>query len=941
MYLFSTPDNETLLNLYNLKTLHPVKKEDLAIETNNGYPEDIRALSVEEQFDLLSKVLKSNEYELSSTKLDLNKISEDDAQDPLKGKGSNVISSLIKKGIVSTPNDPIIRNYLIGSQNFNSFKYLTTIHKDSSLNELNQSLNFLEKNILAYKQDLKQAIEFNFLQFLDCKTKIDNALNEFLNSKSKAQQDRDNSKYFNPQKHKTKLNGNELSSELESSLNYLTTTTSLLIRPINENKAKEEKIYKMIEFIKSNEFFFNLPSKLIHHLSVNNNIQFIDDYIKYIDEKGNFLKHLDRKYNDMKNKYTQEKNNKGLQSIGDEKKMKLTIINIVFKEIDQLASQYRDKIYKELLSLDHEVSSDNGTNSKFISLVNNLSKLDHDQKINPIADFLTKQITVIDEDFEYQVGKFDNKFLIMQNKLIEYMSSLNVEQRNGSHVNYIKDKYENYKEDIKQATQEEKLSIIKECFESDDLLDLSLINESWLILYNFINYIDNLLLKNSFKFLNNYSHYIKMGIDNDGKIRESFLKFINQVVLVLGTLFDDENEGNNNQLESSPKNYKQFLPYYTNSLSTMYHLGNVQVKVNNIMTKLGEIVGKIGNVSKFEDTNKQIKNLKASSLKINQKILEAVCSTWVNDCMQFYELEDWNIEETHNGGSSTKLIKIIEYYQLYIIMKLSNLVKPKNSSEFKIVRSYPSKRMLVSIEIQFMRSLNIIVDSLMKKYNNERNETSSTLEVFKILTMNNFDKLSRIIYPRLIAQFDKNFEKELSRQNLKLFSDIDKASLTIIDDILNNEKLYISTNVNQFFNKDYEINAIKVDSFIFEILIHFVKLVNIFKPLTSEEIFITIINELQIQLIKTMLDNLRADFKFTNPFVLINLKLDTNFLLQVFDKSKLLQINDSCYKFLQLLLNEIENKFNEFEPRINYNKSDFDIILEENLEFSRNQFSCF
>ena len=66
--------------------------------------------------------------------------------------------------------------------------------------------------------------------------------------------------------------------------------------------------------------------------------------------------------------------------------------------------------------------------------------------------------------------------------------------------------------------------------------------------------------------------------------------------------------------------------------------------------------------------------------------------------------------------------------------------------------------------------------------------------------MNNFDKLSRIIYPELLLQFDKFFDKDLLKQNLKLFADIDKASLTIIDDILNIEKLYIAQTVNKFFH---------------------------------------------------------------------------------------------------------------------------------------------
>ena len=52
--------------------------------------------------------------------------------------------------------------------------------------------------------------------------------------------------------------------------------------------------------------------------------------------------------------------------------------------------------------------------------------------------------------------------------------------------------------------------IIKEAFESNDSLDLSLINEAWLVLFNFINYLDNMVLSNLLKF-HNYVHYIKLG----------------------------------------------------------------------------------------------------------------------------------------------------------------------------------------------------------------------------------------------------------------------------------------------------------------------------------------------------------------------------------------------------------------------------------------------
>ena len=157
--------------------------------------------------------------------------------------------------------------------------------------------------------------------------------------------------------------------------------------------------------------------------------------------------------------------------------------------------------------------------------------------------------------------KFDSKFLLMQNKLIDYIGSLNPERREGSHINYINEKYDTYKDEINSATinGENKLMIIKEAFESNDSLDLSLINEAWLVLFNFINYLDNMVLSNLLKFLHNYVHYIKLGIDSQGKIRDSAIELINKVVVIMMALFDDENNNNNkeknnsNPLESSPK----------------------------------------------------------------------------------------------------------------------------------------------------------------------------------------------------------------------------------------------------------------------------------------------------------------------------------------------------------------------------------------------------
>ncbi|RCK64856.1 Exocyst complex component SEC5 [Candida viswanathii] len=901
------PSEAKLMATYGLKTLTPTSLKDINYHEFTVEPDEVSELTTEQQYNMLLELIDSEQQVV-------------DTRRTSQGEES-ILMELIAQ------------------------------HKGPNREDLNQSYSRMERQVRGQSENLRTAIESNFVHFVNTKQKIDDSLIDFVKLKTRAQQDRSSSRVFNPQR-RSVTNKEGLTSELEENISNLMTSTSELIQPINKSKQKEDKVSKMAEFIKANQHFFDLPKSLVYSLSLNKNEKFIDDYNRYIHDKDRFLTNFNNKYSELVLKLTNENNTPALRALEQDRKLKLSLISKVFQEIDTIAQQYRNKAYQEFLSLDHEVSKSH-SNSKFISLVDSLSRLNFDSKMaHPIADFLTKQIEVVDQDFSRQVEKFDGKFLIAQNKLVDYIRSLNPDRREGSHINYINEKYDTYKEDIGLTTRiDQKLLIIKEAFESNDSLDLSLINETWLVLYNFINYLDNILLSNIQKFLNNYVHYIKLGIDPNGEIRDLCVKLINQVVLILVALFDDEN-GDNNQLESAPKNYKQFVPYYSNSLSAIYHLTRVNDKVNKIMNSFGDIIGTIGNASQYADTNKVIKNMKSSSAKVNQKILEAVCATWVNDCSQFYELEDWSLdterERYKNNGKCTKLMSIIQCYQLYVLLKISELVVYNQTSEYKIVAAYPSKRMLVSIEIQFMRSLNIIVDSMMKKYNLDRQEGGNSddlkdLQVFKILTMNNFDKLSRVIYPELLSQFDRFFDKDLLKQNLKLFADIDKASLTIIDDILNIEKLFVAQQVNKFFHTNQNPQVMKVDGFIYEVLIHFVKLINKIKPLTSQEVYITIINELQLNLLKNMIDNVRQ-VPLKRSLSYVNLKLDANFILVVFEKSKLLQLNDSSYKYLQILLNDLENKNKELflkGEQFGYAKKDFDQILDLSMQDSSNEFSCF
>lgn len=955
-----------LLSFYNIKTLTPQSIDD--VNLSNIEPlDDLESLEVELKFDLLNSLVKydngpDNTY-------------EEDYEDPLRGHGTNVIKQLIEQQIISSKNDPTINEYIISSRYFNSQKFLTTIHKNTSIDDLTNYLKFLEQMIQNQQNELKQTIDDNYINFVNCKRSIDDILAQFKTLKTKAQQEMDKIRIYNP-KDRNRLKGNLVNkflvSELEESIKNLTLLTNSLIRPIEDNKAKENKITKVVEFIKKNKFLFDLPSKLMQNVKLGNHDEIVDDLQNYTKLKQRMIEEDHEKLKII---------NSG--SIDDEKKQSIfqdhqvtnTLLVKIFNEVDNIVEQYRRSTYNELLSFDHEINRSN--NTKFLSLVDKIDQLNGESlQESPINTFLISQLKKSNKDLDYQFSKFEDRFTSLQKKLMDYIQSLNDHRENGSYVKYIADKYKNLEEYFKASSTskspsfEEQELITLEVFNTGDNLDLSLINEAWLVFLNFVNYLSDVYLKNIDKFVASYNYYVKNNkkVDENGEIQNEFIHFINVTSDKLFKIFKGP-EDTTNQLESSPKNYSNILPYYTNSLSTIFYISRISERINVILTNFGKNITEIGNLGRSTETNKIIKNLRSISNGINQIILEATCAVWVNDCSQFYDLENWEVDtdivkfgsppELYNSteegepGSSTKLISIIEHYTIFMLRKIKNLMFINNlnldSSDYvRVVTTHPSKKMLVSIEIQFVRCLNILTDSIMKKYNLELqnlNTNPKVDEIFKVLTMNNFDKVSRFVFPTVILSFDKKFEKDLLSQNLKLFSDIERAGLTILDDILSKEKYILDDILTKFFiglnNKSRDNNSkpeIQIHNFIYEILIHFVKLVYNIKPITNKKIFSKIINDLQNFFLMGFLDSFRQMQTTVNDYeiLLVSLKLDIDFFIEVFEPSELLRLNDYCYNLTKIIRSSIEEK----ETKQLLNSQQFDRILEIALENSNIQFNC-
>lgn len=931
---------DKLHQFYNIGTAHPASKHDLPNFGGNTFNIEVNNLTTTEQFETLDLLIK---------------VDRGDVDLDMKADDEGIIQLLLSRGY----DESSIASYLTTSKEFNPNLYLSTLFQDSSISELTQKLSILEKSIKLQQSDVQFSINLNFESYINCKESIDKALTKFKNQKPKNTETSIYMPKLNPRGLDKK--NDSLYAELEDSVKNLNTALALMIRPIQENARKEVKLTKLIEFIKENDFLFNLSKNLVANIGQKNHDRVIEDYKRYIHEKNLIQTKVIPSLTEALNLTDDEKK---IKEIKQERLLIITLTNKIFEKIDRIIVEHRERTYDHLQKLEHDVglkgskisSSESKAHSEFISIVDRIYQLDPDHLKNPISDFLANQITKLDEELNYQVKKFDDKFSSMQRKVSEHITSTVDSRTNGSHVRYIGEKFNQIEAQFKSSTNEisdlERENIVFNTFQSSDNLDASIISETWLVLANFINYIQENFCQNLLRFVKNYTHYgLEFEVDPEGNIRQKFDDLVNHVCALFVSLFEKEDDvKSSTHVDSVPSNFSQFLPFYTNSLSTIHYLTSINQKVNQLLNALGSAVGTLGNVSKSAETNKTIKSLRLCSVKINQLIIDAITCVWTNDCSQLYDLETWEISELEtgentnhsNGASYTKLINIIEYFNAFVLHSIKELLFLKDSpnTDIRIISTHPSKRTLVLIELQFIRCLDITLASIMKKYNADRKESlTRDVNVYKILTMNNFDGLSHSVYPALISKFDRLYSKDLTKQNLKIFSRIDQASHTIFEDIINKQKLKNNERILNFFESQSESTSLKVHGFIYDILMQFVKLIQVVKPITGNEIFVNLINELQQGVLKNLLDNIRSTSNL-GSIDIINLKLDVNFFMEVFENSKALKINEASFRVIEIVLNTLEERLAEIGEADN-TKAEFENILNENLSVSANQFDCF
>ncbi|KAH3685037.1 hypothetical protein WICPIJ_003974 [Wickerhamomyces pijperi] len=662
---------------------------------------------------------------------------------------------------VPSESDSLLK-FSINSKQFNSKTFLKTIHKDDTFEQLTSSLNILDQSILLQNQELQKLITSNHLKFLRSKFSIDDILRQFEGYNSKS--------------------SDELQlTQLTKAVNDSNKDATISIKPIISSKQKEIKLRQSLEFVEKYKHFFNLSQKLRQYLEEDDYDNLIHDYKTY--------------------KLEMEKlNHKVINRIWDDL-------------IENLIDNYKNSLWNSLNQQEYQQNYDDQFVIRVIQRLLELESID-----NPILQWCEFQLNSVSKD-------------------ISRCFKLNFEKLQNCYVN-IKESGADCSGDTFKNTllflahnssnEEEEETKLKGLSDSHDVLEM------WLTLVKFVQDLNSILGQFHSNVYKTLQRFLQGEVQFDSKhINETNLSFIkltslekerivklyhglvfNKTISRLLKIFNSDQEHFlQENLQSSltvtgKGNYSAFgfLPQGANTLSTVKYCNVLVKSINELLTTMGQF-------NQFNDT-KTIDKLRDCSLLINERVVGAVCSVYVHDCSTFYQLEDWTVigSQLVNvpavgvvSTAGTYLPSLIQAFQKYAIVGLEKLLfrqLPSSSAacaelEVTVVR-YPTKKLLTGVEVQVLRSFDILLESIIKKIiedNSNNNHQSSNSH--KLLSLLNIQALHSTVFPNSIKLFDSSFQTNLSSQNLEIYQLLTKMESTIMESYLKDQHKTLTEILNR------------------------------------------------------------------------------------------------------------------------------------------------
>ncbi len=875
----TSTDIQEILKCYHLSTKDPTTWDS---STTYYVPLEYSTVEdTEQSYELLRK-LEQDVALNSDTNIQ-------DEPDPLGGPNS-IMRVLRYNGLIKDNNSNIKQKYFISSKNFDPQAFLRDIHGNSSFETLGNSLDILEGSIEQQSKALKYLVEKEFVKFVHSKSSLDNVYKGVETAGFVPDYDYG----IKP---------------LDEMVTDASSKSAIIYKPIVESRAKEQTLRTALSLVEANKYYFNLPSTLNNFVQNNDYEGLIDAYNRGRDIKQNDL----------------------ITSTSPEYVLQIQkLIDRIWEEVEVIVDSYRKHLWRKL--------SKARADENYLQLISKLLELGVED--NPIIEWINSRAEQFEAELSTNFSKAINRIKASQATILATSSSLSYE---ANLPIYLRDP--------------------ARTFENKDLAcDTAEITEMWFLITKLVDIvIGDACFKisvfwNSCKDFLNGRHQQKLphGYNEESlshlnfadyeirKIQETFEKLICLLASKITDFFDltqndlslysnsNESPTSSTKLSSSEKRKMEaygFLPPTTNSISTLRNLITISQTLESHFTQLGQL----------QPTAKCVEALRWSAVRCIERFVAATCSTWAHDSSLFNHLEDFSRSETNRN--CTKLPQLIVNYQTVMITGIHVIAyiyeqqqQDQDQGQTIDIFFHPSKQLLAGIQVQFLRSFDGILESLMKLVKNHQSDANDGIVSIDVAneavlwTLSNVGEIRKRTYPHLTNVFTKSFQGvEIRNDSVKVTDILEQMDTSLFDAYTKRIKGRLSQIIRHGILKSgYDWGTIQspsaISSFIYEVL---GKITAVHSRVADISFNITtsIIIELQDHVAKIMLETLRQVDNFGvggSQQVAVN----TEFFRRVLSNS----LSRNCGSVLDMIIKTVSGTnralLKEIEPLVENARSE-------------------
>ncbi|KAG5440330.1 hypothetical protein PCANB_001900 [Pneumocystis canis] len=822
-----------------------------------------------------------------------------DGPDPL-GMGDSIIKMAQQNGIKIPESMELRSKYLISSKTFNPTLFLRDIHSNNRYSELLSGLKWLKQSIEKESDALRMLVNNNFSRFVKAKTLIDFIYQEMKQN------------ILNQENCYGIL-------ELKSNINDAILKATQIFDPIMENRAKEFRLVSTLSLLEKYKYYFNLPSMLLDYIEKNDHETLIREYCNC---KDIFLR--------------EKKSTENPPDIVESQKSK--VFERVWKEVQKIIEDYRKSIFEQF-STCKTIEEQH----KLICILLELGSTE-----NPILYAL----------------KCQNSRLIENLKLYFKEERVKIE---AVRLHQAKISPPTNKQIIYQL----KKPLRK--YQMYDTLEASSTNEMWDLLqkmieyvfihkfHEFKNYLEIVYKVSQGNLLKNFplgrneesKHHLIFSSDDIFFVKKSAEQLISTLSSLITDFFTSFSikEISLSNISSSPNNNStpkmdnmqdlnnrcsstSFIPPYSDCLTVCFWLN----KLLNIIINASLSVLKL-NIS--QEINK---NLQKMISTVQEMFIDTINSTWNTDSFHFHLLEDW--VKSNENPHITSYPKALYAYESSVITKISEILYTGGNPKLNIkdFMTIPSTEIILSIKTQFLKSLYIALEGLIKivylniNQDNSRNIThdfttdfiheisGDDIDTRILFTLSNFSQLQNNIIPVLLKQFESLYSISLGEESKNLYNALVHLDRRLFHDYIEGKSQSISQIVKSgILDSNYiwlsDDSPCKIQPYVFNSILSLVVVHSQLSNITSN-----LIPRALTSLIRSLSQTLLESFQKIDRFGIggmLQVIVDVEFIKQVLEAF----IDDETFKIFGLIYHHLEET---------YHHNDNQETLQKELEKTKN-----